>query len=154
MADTTAGGPTSASETRDFERRNTDPTIPFDGALPENIAGPISNVQLEVAAEKRAAAHRRGLDEGSDRLRPEHAKQEAKTGDAITDSDVLANPAAGLNVGEDAGAGERAKVSADADKAPADEGKAPPDEGKSTADEGKSTPPQGRSSTPRGKQTA
>jgi hypothetical protein len=136
MADTTAGGPTSASETRDFERRNTDPTIPFDGALPENIAGPISNVQLEVAAEKRAAAHRRGLDEGSDRLRPEHAKQEAKTGDAITDSDVLANPAAGLTVGEDAGAGARA----DADKA--------------AADEGKSTPPQGRSSSPRGKQTA
>lgn len=138
MAETgTAGGPTSTSETQDWEKRNTDPTIPFDGALPENIPGPISNVELELAADKRAAAHRATADDGSaDRLRPEHAKQAAKTGDAITDSDVLANPAAGLTVGEDAGAGARA----DADKA--------------AADEGKTTPPQGRRSAPSGKQQA
>jgi hypothetical protein len=136
MAEGTAGGPTSTRETQDWERRNTDPTIPFDGALPENIPGPISNVQLEVAAEKRSAAHRRGLDEGSARLRPEHAKQEAKTGDAVTDSDVNANPSAGLNVGEDAGAGERAKAE------------------KAAADEGRNTAPQGRTSSPRGQQKA
>lgn len=133
--DRTAGGPTSVSETQDFERRNTDPTIPFDGALPENIAGPISNVQLEVAADKRARAHRAVSDDGSaDRLRPEHAKQEAKTGDAITDSDVLANPAAGLEVGEDNGAEERAKLQEKAGG------------GASVAEQGKNVPPQGRTS--------
>lgn len=133
--DKVAGGPTSTSETQDWERRNTDPTIPFDGALPENIPGPISNVQLEVAADKRSRAHRATADDGSaDRLRPEHAKQEAKTGDAITDSDVIANPAAGLNVADDNGAKERAKADDDAD--------------------GKSTPPQGRRSAPAGKQQA
>lgn len=136
MAEGTAGGPTSKSETQDWERRNTDPTIPFDGALPENIPGPISNVELELAAEKRAAAHRRGTGEGADRLRPEHAKQAAKTGDAITDSDVLANPAAGLTVAEDAGAAERAKAE------------------QAAADDGKNVPPQGRRSAPSGKQTA
>lgn len=137
--DTTAGGPTSVSEVQDFERRNTDPTIPFDGALPENIAGPISNVELEVAADKRARAHRATADDGSaDRLRPQHAVQAYKTGDAVTDSDVNAAPSAGLNVAEDAGAGERAK----AEKAAADDA------------EGKSTPPQGRSATPRGQQKA
>lgn len=135
MAEGTAGGPTSTSDTQDWERRNTDPTIPFDGALPENIPGPISNVELQLAADKRSAAHERGLDKGSDRLRPEHAKQAAKTGDAITDSDVLVNPAAGLTVAEDAGADARAE----ADKA---------------ADEGKATPPQGRRSAPSGKQQA
>jgi hypothetical protein len=121
--DKVAGGPTSTSETQDWERRNTDPTIPFDGALPENIPGPVSNVQLEVAADKRAAAHRRGLDEGSDRLRPEHAKQEAKSGDAITDSDVIANPAAGLNVGDDNGEAERKKAEAEANADPTPEGR-------------------------------
>jgi hypothetical protein len=133
----TAGGPTSASETRDWERRSTDPTIPFDGALPENIPGPISNVELELAAEKRAYAHGRGVDEGSARLRPEHAKQAAKSGDAVTDSDVLANPAAGLEVGEDRGEDERNRTAGD-----------------KAADEGKSTPPQGRTSSPRGQQKA
>jgi hypothetical protein len=134
--DKVAGGPTSTSDTQDWEKRNTDPTIPFDGALPENIPGPISNVQLELAAEKRSAAHLRGVKEGSDRLRPEHAKQAAKTGDAITDSDANVKPSAGLNVAEDAGADERNK--ADSDK----------------ADDGKTTPPQGRRSAPSGKQTA
>jgi hypothetical protein len=108
--DTTAGGPTSTAETRDFEKRNTDPTIPFDGSLPENIAGPVSNVELQIAANKRAAAHERGLSEGAARLRPEHAKQAEETGDAVTDSDVLVNPAAGLNVGEDAGADDRKRA--------------------------------------------
>jgi hypothetical protein len=138
--DTTAGGPTSVRDTQDWERRNTDPTIPFDGALPENIPGPISNVELERAAVKRSAAHERGRAEGSDRLRPEHAKQSLKTGDAVTDSDVNANPSAGLDVGEDAGAAARAE----AEKAAADK----------AADEGKSTPPQGRTSTPAGRQKA
>lgn len=136
MAEGTAGGPTSKSDTRDWERRSTDPTVPFDGALPENIPGPNSNVELELAAEKRSTAHRRQDGDAADRLRPEHAKQAAKTGDAVTDSDVLVNPAAGLSVGEDAGAAERAA----ADKA--------------AADEGKTTPPQGRTSSPRGQQKA
>jgi hypothetical protein len=103
----------SEAETRRFERENTDPTIPFDGSDPANIAGPASNVQIQKAADKRAAA----ADGLSTRLRPAHAQQEAETGDAITDSDVIANPAAGLNVGEDAGA----KARADAEKAAADE---------------------------------
>jgi hypothetical protein len=135
MAEGTAGGPTSKSETQDWERRSTDPTIPFDGALPDNIPGPNSNVELELAADKRADAHRRQDVKAADRLRPEHAKQAAKTGDAVTDSDVLVNPAAGLTVAEDEGADERAK----AEKA---------------GDDGRNTAPQGRSSSPRGKQSA
>lgn len=91
-------------EAADFERRNTDPTIPIDGALPENMAGPFSNVELEIAARKHVAF---ADDEEATRLRPAFAKQAAKTGDAITDSDVLANPAAGLDVGEDAGTSAR-----------------------------------------------
>jgi hypothetical protein len=107
--ETTAGGPTSTSETQAWERRNTDPTIPFDGALPENIPGPASNVEAEIAAGKRAAAY----GELSTRLRPEHAKQRAESGDAVTDSDVNAAPSAGLTVAEDSGAKERAEASAD-----------------------------------------
>lgn len=94
------------AEVKDFERRNTDPTIPIDGALPENIAGPFSNVDLEIGDRKRAAGTMNASDE-STRLRPEFARQAAETGDAITDSDVLVNPAAGLNVGEDSGTKER-----------------------------------------------
>lgn len=91
-------------EAADFERRNTDPTIPIDGALPENMAGPFSNVELEIAARKHVAYD--DSDEAT-RLRPAFAKQAAKTGDAITDSDVLANPSAGLDVGSDSGTKER-----------------------------------------------
>jgi hypothetical protein len=93
-------------EAADFERRNTDPTIPIDGADPVNMAGPFSNVQLEVGDRKRSAALLEATDE-STRLRPGHARQEAETGDVVTDSDVLANPAAGLNVGDDNGQKER-----------------------------------------------
>ena len=91
-------------EAADFERRNTDPTIPIDGADPVNMAGPFSNVELEIASRKHVGYRD---DADSTRLRPEFAKQAAKTGDAITDSDVLANPAAGLNVAEDNGQRER-----------------------------------------------
>lgn len=108
--ETTAGGPTSAAQTRDWEHRNTDPTVPFDGALPENIPGPASNVQLQVAADKRSAAH----GNLSTRLRPEHADQELKSGDAITDSDVNAAPSKDLKVGDDNGEAERAKQQAEA----------------------------------------
>lgn len=93
-------------ETADFERRNTDPTIPIDGALPENMAGPFSNVELEINVNKHVAA-RGDRDGDATRLRPEFAKQAARTGDAVTDSDVLANPAAGLDVGDDNGTAER-----------------------------------------------
>jgi hypothetical protein len=96
----------SKDETADYERRNTDPTIPIDGAAPENMAGPFSNVELEIGDRKRSASLT-GADGEAIRLRPEFAKQAARTGDAITDSDVLANPAAGLNVGEDNGTEER-----------------------------------------------
>jgi hypothetical protein len=96
----------SKDEAADFERRNTDPTIPIDGADPVNMAGPLSNVELEIGDRKRSASLT-GATAESTRLRPEFAKQAAKTGDAITDADVLANPAAGLNVGEDNGTGER-----------------------------------------------
>jgi hypothetical protein len=91
-------------EAADFERRNTDPTIPINGALPENMPGPFSNVELEIAARKHVAF---ADDENATYLRPEFAKQARRTGDAITDSDVLANPAAGLDIAEDAGADER-----------------------------------------------
>jgi hypothetical protein len=91
-------------EAADFERRNTDPTVPIDGADPKNMAGPYSNVELEIAANK---LHPPVGDGESIRLRPAFAKQAAETGDAITDSDVLANPAAGLNVAEDNGQQER-----------------------------------------------
>lgn len=117
--------------TEQWERENTDPTVPFDGALPENIPGPASNVEAELAANKRAAAY----GELSTRYRPEHAKQAAKTGDAVTDSDVIANPAAGLEVADDNGAKARAE--------------------QQTAVAGTDVPPQGRT-TParRGQQQA
>jgi hypothetical protein len=114
-----------------WRKENFDPTIPFDGAAPENIPGPASNAELEVAAKKRAGAY----GDVSTRYRPEFGEQTVKTGDAITPSDVEVNPTEGFEVGEDAGADVRAK----AEKA---------------ADEGKNTAPQGRSSSPRGKQSA
>lgn len=94
----------AVDEAADFERRNTDPTIPIDGALPENMAGPFSNVELEIASRKHS-----GYDDSDEatRLRPAFAKQALKSGDAITDSDVLANPAAGLDIAEDNGMKER-----------------------------------------------
>jgi hypothetical protein len=94
------------AEAQEFERRNTDPTVPVDGADPENIAGPYSNVELEIGDRKRTASLLGASDE-STRLRPEFARQAAKTGDAVTDSDVIANPSAGLNVAEDSGTRER-----------------------------------------------
>jgi hypothetical protein len=93
-------------EAADFERRNTDPTIPIDGAAPENIAGPFSNVELEIGDRKRSASLL-GASDDTTRLRPAFARQAAKTGDAITDSDVLVKPSAGLNVGDDNGTAER-----------------------------------------------
>ena len=90
----------------DFERRNTDPTIPIDGAAPENIAGPYSNAELEVGDRKRSASLTTAADDAT-RLRPAFGKQAVETGDAITDSDVNANPSVGLNVGEDSGQKER-----------------------------------------------
>jgi hypothetical protein len=86
----------------DVQRRNTDPTIPFDGALPENMAGPYSNAELEVGDRKRSASLTEATDEAT-RLRPEFGRQAVQSGDAITDSDVNANPSAGLNVAEDSG---------------------------------------------------
>jgi hypothetical protein len=68
------------------------------------MAGPFSNVELEIAARKHVAF---ADDEEATRLRPEFARQAAKTGDAITDSDVLANPSAGLDVASDSGTKER-----------------------------------------------
>jgi hypothetical protein len=94
----------ATNEAADFERRNTDPTIPIDGADPENMAGPFSNVELEIAARKHVAF---ADDDEATRLRPAFADQARRSGDAITDSDVLANPAAGLEVAEDSGADER-----------------------------------------------
>src|SRR3954463_4027399 len=91
-------------DTADFERRNTDPTVQIDGADPVNMAGPFSNVELEIAAGKLNPVRD---DPDSIRLRPAFAQQKAKSGNAVTDSDVLANPAAGLEVGEDNGADER-----------------------------------------------
>jgi hypothetical protein len=139
----TAGGPTSAAETREWERRSTDPTVPFDGALPENIPGPASNVEAEIAAGKRADAY----GELSTRLRPEHAKQRAKTGDSITDSDVNVAPSAGHEVGTDPGADERAKAEAEASKS--DAGASKPD-----ADAAKATPPANRQSAQQRQQKA
>jgi hypothetical protein len=66
------------------------------------MAGPYSNVELEIGDRKRAAGTMNATDE-STRLRPAFARQASETGDAITDADVLANPSAGLNVGEDNG---------------------------------------------------
>lgn len=98
--DKTAAGPTSPSEVEDFERRNTDPTIPIDGADPENIPGPYSNVELKIAAEK----HYGVSDDGAaTRLRPAHARQKAASGDAISDSDAATNPRLAGQVGEDHG---------------------------------------------------
>jgi hypothetical protein len=93
-------------EAADFERRNTDPTIPIDGAAPENIAGPFSNVELEIGDRKRSAALMEATGE-STRLRPAFARQAAKTGDAIAPDDVTANPSGTFEVGEDNGTRER-----------------------------------------------
>jgi len=106
----------ATDEVADFEQRNTDPTVPFDGSDPANIPGPGSNVQLEIAAHKRAEAAA-GL---STYLRPAQADQEAESGDVVSDSDVNANPAGGMTVGEDVGAKARADAKAAADKAEAD----------------------------------
>lgn len=102
--DKTAGGATSPREVEDFERRNLDPTIPIDGADPENIAGPFSNVELEIAAGKHGAYDSSAE---STRLRPAHARQKAKSGDAVSDSDAYANPPLMEQVGEDSGEDQR-----------------------------------------------
>lgn len=127
-----------SSEAADFERRNTDPTIPIDGADPENIAGPYSNVELEIGDRKRAAATQDADDE-STRLRPAFARQKAESGDAITDSDVLVNPAAEFEVGEDNGADAR-REAAEARQ-------------QTGAGDARRQTPQGRSSTPPTKST-
>lgn len=96
-----------AADAEDFQQRNVNPTIPIDGADPVNIAGPYSNVQLEIGDRKRSVATAEATDE-STRLRPQQARQEAETGDVVTDSDAIANPVdLADEVGKDAGFRER-----------------------------------------------
>jgi hypothetical protein len=117
-----------AFDAEDVQRRSTDPTIPFDGANPEDMPGHRSNVELDIAAEKLVGGVSDDRDE-SRRGRVAQARQKAKTGAAIMDSDAAANPHLADQVGEDHG--EQARKQARQDTAP--EGRTSDSPAKATA---------------------
>lgn len=112
-----------AFDAEDVQRRSTDPTVPFDGANPDDMPGPRSNVELDVAAGKLVGGVTEDDDEAR-RGRVAAARQKAKTGDAIHDSDAFVNPNLVDQIGEDHG--EKARAEARQESAPEGRSATPP----------------------------